>query len=104
MSDPLTQEDRAIAAEAVLDAIRREYTRAREKHGPMHSGHEAVGVIEEEWDEFRLAVFFGVDHRGERADPSHEAIQVAAMALAYVVEAYPTWEFFPTRRTQGGHQ
>lgn len=89
------------AVEGVLDAIRREYMRAREKHAPLHSGHEAIGVIEEEWAEFRLAVFFGVDHRGERADPAHEAIQIAAMALAYVVEAYKTWEWHPSHAGGG---
>jgi hypothetical protein len=96
MTDPtaaLTLEDRAIAAEAVLDAIRHEYARARVKHAPLNSGHEAVGVIDEEFTEFKEAVYFGFDRRGRRTDPAREAIQVAAMALAYVVEAYQTWEF-----------
>lgn len=101
MSEPRTQEDRAVAAEVWLDAIRREYTRAREKHAPLNSGHEAIGVIEEEWEEFKSAVFFGVDHRGERSDPAHEAVQIAAMAVAYLVEAYPSWEFRALSREEG---
>ncbi len=97
---PLTQADRA---EAVLDAIRREYQRARTKHAPLHSGHEAVGVIDEEFVEFRDAVYFGVDRRGERSDPAREAIQVAAMALAYVVEAYASWEWHRTGEAEPEH-
>lgn len=88
-----TQTDREIAAEAVLVAIRREYTRARVKHAPLNSGHEAVGVIDEEVTEFKDAVYFGVDRHGRPANPATEAVQVAAMALAYVVEAFSTWEY-----------
>ena len=96
--EAMSQADREIAAEAVLDAIRREYTRARKKHAPLNSGHEAVGVIDEEFVEFKDAVYFGVDRRGRPSNPATEAIQVAAMALAYVVEAFGTWEF---DRTEG---
>ncbi len=89
----MTQADREVGAEAVLDAIRHEYSRARAKHAPLNSGHEAVGVIDEEFTEFKDAVFFGVDRRGKPANPATEAIQIAAMALAYVVEAFETWEY-----------
>lgn len=93
----ITQADRAIGAEAVLDAIRHEYSRARTKHAPLNSGHEAVGVIDEEFVEFKDAVYFGVDRHGRPANPMHEAIQIAAMALAYVVEAYETREYAALR-------
>jgi hypothetical protein len=58
--------------------VAQELQRATEKFGPMASGHEAVAVIEEEFLEFREAVFWG------RGDPRAEAIQLAAMALRYL--------------------
>ncbi len=61
-----------------------ELQRATDKFGPMASGHEAVAVIEEEFMEFRSAVFWGVDQKGRPSDPRTEAIQLAAMALRYL--------------------
>jgi hypothetical protein len=61
-----------------------ELERAMLQHGPMASGHEAQSVIGEEFHEFTLAVWFGVDQHGRPADPRHEAIQIAAMALRYI--------------------
>lgn len=63
-----------------------ELNRARHLFGPMHGPHEAVGVIEEEFLEFRSAAFWGVDQRGRPADPRAEAIQLAAMALRFVLD------------------
>lgn len=69
-------------AEEVLD----ELDRAQKMHGPMASGHEAQSVIGEEFHEFTLAVWFGVDQKGRPADPRAEAIQLAAMALRYIID------------------
>src|SRR3546814_7024878 len=52
----------------------------------MASGHEAQSVIGEEFHEFTLAVWFGVDQKGRPADPRAEAIQIAAMAIRYVLD------------------
>jgi hypothetical protein len=46
----------------------------------MASGHEAVAVIEEEFIEFREAVFW------KRSDPHQEAVQLAAMAVRYLID------------------
>lgn len=52
-------------------------------HGPYHNGHEVYGVLAEE-----LAEFF--DHVRDNTDPSpksaYELIQLAAVALRYVIE------------------
>lgn len=81
--DAMTQADRAIAAEAILAAIYNEYTLARRKFAPLNSGHEGWAVIKEEldelWEEVRNDMGAGSGARGE-------AIQIAAMALAYAVE------------------
>lgn len=71
-----------VASEALA-----ELRRARNvlHHGPMHSAHEGYAVILEEldelWDEVRK-------HRSleNLAAMRREAIQVAAMAIAFVVE------------------
>jgi len=63
-----------------------ELARAEAQHGPMASGHEAVAVIEEEFMEFRSAVFWGVDQKGRPSDPRAEAVQLAAMAIRYLVD------------------
>jgi hypothetical protein len=63
-----------------LREVADELARAQAKFGPMASGHEAVAVIEEEFLEFREAVFWG------RGDPRAEAVQLAAMAVRYLVD------------------
>lgn len=69
-----------------LQDVGEEVVRAVEQHPPMHSGHEAQSVIAEEFHEFTLAVWFGVDQHGRPADPRQEAVQVAAMAVRYLLD------------------
>ena len=59
---------------------------ATEKFGPFASAHEGLAVIEEEFLEFRSAVFWGVDQKGRPSDPYNEAVQLAAMALRFMVD------------------
>ena len=69
---------RDVATE-ILD----EYLKARKRHAPMHSAHEGSSVIREEFEELWEHV---------RADTGHtiearkEAVQLGAMALAYILE------------------
>lgn len=74
------------AIRSILEEVRVELARARAKFGPMASGHEAQSVIGEEFHEFTLAVWFGVDQRGQPADPRAEAVQLAAMAVRYILD------------------
>ena len=69
--------------------VAQELGRATDKFGPMASGHEAVAVIEEEFLEFRSAVFWGVDQKGRPSNPRAEAVQLAAMALRYLRDVAP---------------
>lgn len=63
-----------------------ELHRAIERHGPMNSPHEGHSVILEELDELW-------DHvkadTGRSPEARHEALQVAAMALRYIVDLTP---------------
>lgn len=70
---------------AAVDVLQ-EYLRARQKHAPMHGAHEGYAVILEEvdelWDEVR-----GWQPNDKRKEAMRkEALQVAAMALAFMVE------------------
>ena len=66
----------------VLASIEREYNRARKKHPHLlRSSHEGYGVLKEEvdeaWDEIK----------GNRIGlAKEEMVQVAAMALAFILE------------------
>jgi NTP pyrophosphatase (non-canonical NTP hydrolase) len=67
----------------ILDAIIIEYAEAREHFPKFHSAHEGYAVLKEEvdelWDEIKK----------RHHDPDkmrEEAIQVAAMALAFIEE------------------
>ena len=70
------------SGDAIL-AVRQELARARERHAPLNSAHEAYAVILEELDEF----FAEVRKRAERRDPAamrRELVQIAAMAIRAV--------------------
>lgn len=78
--------DQAPFIGKILSEVYRETRKAVSKHGPMHSGHEGYGVIKEEvdelWDEIKA-------DRGKQASARAEAIQVAAMAVRYVLDLDP---------------
>lgn len=78
---------RSIAkVDVQLAAVREEVIRAIEKHGPMHSPHEGHSVIREElqelWDHVKADT-------GRSAGARHEAIQVAAMGVRYLMDLVP---------------
>jgi hypothetical protein len=73
----------ALRRSPAEEAVAAELERATRKFGAFASGHEAVAVIEEEFLEFREAVFWG------RGDPRTEAVQLAAMALRYLRDVNP---------------
>lgn len=73
-------------AAEVMNLVLAELTRAQSIHGPFASAHEGLAVIEEEFDELKLATYWGVDHRGNPADPIDEAIQLAAMSIRFVID------------------
>jgi hypothetical protein len=66
-----------------LAAVAVELARAREKHAPLHSAHEAYAVILEELDEFKTEVWKKQRER-DRTAMRAELIQLAAMAIRAV--------------------
>ena len=83
MTEPRTRLDR-VALESICDEVRKEVIRARMKHAPMHSAHEGYAVILEEMDELWEEVKRQEIDRSAMRD---EALQVAAMAVAFILEA-----------------
>ena len=63
-------------------AIERELIKATKKYGPFHSTHEGYAVIHEELDELWEEV-----KKNKLGAARKEAIQVAAMALRFLVDS-----------------
>lgn len=80
MSD-VSEKERRI--DVILAMVREEVLAAAIKHQPMHSPHEGISVIFEEYDELW-------DHvkadTGRTDDAMDEAIQIAAMGVRYVLD------------------
>ena len=64
-----------------LASIREELNRATKKFGPFKSAMEGLAIIEEEVDEFKHEVRHGTLDKARQ-----EAVQVAAMALRFLVD------------------
>jgi hypothetical protein len=73
--------------DAVLAEVRAEFVRARTEHPPMHSAHEGHSVIREELDT-ELWAHVCAD-TGDSPEAHREAVQVAAMGVAYALEVAP---------------
>lgn len=82
----------------ILDEVRIELERAQSRFGPMHSAHEGIAVVEEEFLELREAIYRMKWDASEKncgpyaRDLAHirvEAIQLAAMAVRFVYDVVP---------------
>jgi hypothetical protein len=70
---------------ALLD-LTDELRRAQDRFAPFHSPHEGLAVIHEEYVELQSHVYGNTGASGEARD---EALQIAAMALRYVIDLCP---------------
>lgn len=82
------QDDTAnvVYIDGLLEEVAKELEHATAKHGPMTSAHEGYAVLKEEVDE--LWDLIKID-AGYTQTARKEAIQVAAMALRYVLDLNP---------------
>jgi hypothetical protein len=80
---------------ALMQEVATELERAQYLFKPIHSPHEALGVIREEYIEFELEVFKFNLAKGHDTRPAmrKELIQLATMALRSILDAL---EFDPT--------
>lgn len=79
------QQERPTVA-LILQEVFVEAQKAIQKHGPMHSPHEGLGVIMEEFDELKDEIYAD---RGKQASARAEAVQLAAMAVRYILNVNP---------------
>lgn len=86
LADIIIDDDEAI--NSFLCDVSIEIKRARQKHPPMHSLHEAFAVILEEMDEFKSEVWKKQTERNPN-DVYTELVHIAAMALRCVVDCGP---------------
>jgi hypothetical protein len=72
----------------IAHEVAEEVVRASKLFDSMHSPHEALGVIEEEWEEFKKEVwaFNPNKNRDTRPRQREELIQLAAMAVRAVLD------------------
>jgi hypothetical protein len=87
MTGPLTpQQQRTLAR--IVDQVQAETYRAIELFGPHASLHESLGIIEEEFEEFKKEVFaFNLaKNRDTRPQARTELIQLAAMAVRSILD------------------
>ena len=78
MAAPYPYADRQFQADAF---IRKELREAITRFPAFRSPHEGLAIIEEEFLEFRQEVFHGTRERQEA-----EAIQLAAMAIRFLID------------------
>jgi hypothetical protein len=81
-----TYEDRS-AIFKILSELDDTLYRAMKKHAAMHSPHEGLSVLQEEVKELRDHVYADT---GRTPEARKEALQVAAMAIRYVVDLIDT--------------
>jgi prephenate dehydrogenase len=72
----------------ILSAVTKEVLRAQAIHHPMHGPHEALGVILEEFEEYKDEVwaYNPAKNRDTRPRQKEELIQLAAMAIRAILE------------------
>ena len=75
-----------------IEAIIREYYRARDIYGPFRSAHEGYAILHEEldelWDAVKMKNNQSIDYKGRLRTEAmeEEVIQVGAMALRFLVD------------------
>ena len=75
-----------LAIHPMWSEVRKELASATEKFPPFHSGHEGYAVIKEELDELWEEVKKKQSTPGRAEAMYKEALQVAAMALRFMVD------------------
>ena len=73
-----------IDLEDAVTEIVEEYITSTKNFGMFRSAHEGLAIIQEEFEEFKEAVFW--PHKEHTGDARQEAIQLAAMALRFLVD------------------
>jgi hypothetical protein len=76
--------------------ITTEYKVAERKFSPFASAHEGLAVIQEEFEELKSEVFWGSYNEARK-----ECVQVAAMALRFLMDVNPKDKNFTENELRG---
>lgn len=68
---------------AVFSEVISELRKAQEKHEPMHSAHEGLAVIWEEFEELKHEVW---KQRHDMQSMRQETLQLAAMTIRFLID------------------
>lgn len=68
-----------------LELVKKEYERAAETHPQLHSPHEGLAVIEDQFEDLKKQVFLP-RYKRNPTEMQKEAIQVAAMAIRFIID------------------
>lgn len=74
--------------EEVMQLVKTEHSKAISCYPKFASAHEGLAVLEEEFEELKAEVFKNNRNRNYD-DMRKEAIQVAAMAIRFVIDVAP---------------
>lgn len=75
--------------DAIIRDLQDEYNYATCSFGEFHSAHEGLAIIEEEFEELKEEVFKKQSER-DIEKMRHEALQIAAMGLRFIVDICAT--------------
>ena len=93
MSEPNSLPPLSIKARLVLDEVELKLRHALSLYPPMHSVHEGYSIILEEldelWQEIKLKSLYRSEEKLRK-----EALQVAAMAVRFILDTLPEGEEF----------
>ena len=83
----------------LMKEVTTELERARSLFKPIYSPHEALGIVQEEFDEFKAEVYAFNLGKGRDTRPAmrKELVQLATMALRSILDAL---EYDPTAGKQ----
>jgi len=79
---------RRYLASAVAEEVKHEIDKGEDKFGPLHSLHEGIAVLREEFLELENEVFWRPD-KDKTDSVREEAIQVAAVAVRMAMMISP---------------
>lgn len=72
----------------IIDEIYQEFKYATSKFPPFTSGHEGVSILREEFEELWDSVRSAKDSRKMALHARYEAIQVATMAIRFILDLF----------------
>ena len=88
-----------ITIATVVDAATKELRRAQSIHPPMHSAHEGIATILEEFEELKKEVWKKEAQRDVKKMRT-EAIQIAAMGMRFAIDVCDMLERGENERKQ----